>query len=266
MVAFSIIVPVYNAEDTLDKVLNSLISQDFFNKEIILVDDGSTDSSANICDLYASKYEFVKSIHKKNNGVSSARNTGIFLAKNEWLLFLDADDLLCPQALIKYADQIKRHPKVDVFAANFIMENDNVRKIFIKEHKSMLMDSPLYEITKGQLYLRPGNFITRERCFFNTNISLYEDTAYVFELLQKKSLYYSNFNSMIYSCNLNGASRQKHNYKNEWIYNIDSEILKSYYCYFFRHFAQRIYSHLKANDFLGIYKLLVEFIHKSFLL
>lgn len=88
----SIIVPVYNCEKYLEECITSLINQDYPNIEIILVNDGSKDNSGQICDYYAGKDNRVRVIHKKNEGVSSARNRGIAEAKGTWLTFVDADD------------------------------------------------------------------------------------------------------------------------------------------------------------------------------
>ena len=77
MELLSIVVPVYNAEKYLEQCLDSLVRQTYPNKEIILVDDGSSDNSPNICDNYAKKYSFVRVIHKLNQGVSAARNAAI---------------------------------------------------------------------------------------------------------------------------------------------------------------------------------------------
>lgn len=95
----SIIIPVYNAEDYLDRCLKSILSQGFDSFEVILVDDGSTDSSSLICDRYSATDSRFRTIHKKNGGVSSARNAGIDLAKGEYLMFVDSDDALLPDAL-----------------------------------------------------------------------------------------------------------------------------------------------------------------------
>lgn len=88
----SIIVPVYNVEKYIDECLNSLLNQSYSNIEIILVDDGSKDNSASICDEYSKKYTNVCVIHKENGGLGFARNTGIDNCNGEYLLFIDSDD------------------------------------------------------------------------------------------------------------------------------------------------------------------------------
>lgn len=89
----SIVVPVYNVEKYIDRCLESLIDQTFKDFEIILVDDGSTDSSGIICDYYEKKYEgFIKVVHKPNGGLGSARNEGIKYARGQYIDFVDSDD------------------------------------------------------------------------------------------------------------------------------------------------------------------------------
>ncbi len=95
----SVIIPVYNAEEYLDRCLESIFEQNFPSYEVILVDDGSTDSSPLICDRYSATDPRFRTIHKENGGVSSARNAGMNLAKGQYLMFVDSDDALLPDAL-----------------------------------------------------------------------------------------------------------------------------------------------------------------------
>ena len=98
-IKLSIIIPVYNAEKTLDRCLNSILDQEFDSFEVILVDDGSKDASASICDRYAvSDSRFVVK-HQSNSGVSTSRNAGLDMARGEYVMFVDSDDALIPYAL-----------------------------------------------------------------------------------------------------------------------------------------------------------------------
>lgn len=90
----SVIVPIYKVEKYLEKCLNSILEQTYQNLEIILVDDGSPDKCPQICDEYASKDHRIKVVHKKNGGLSSARNAGIEVATGEYISFVDSDDYL----------------------------------------------------------------------------------------------------------------------------------------------------------------------------
>ena len=90
----SVIIPVYNVEKYLRRCIDSVINQTYKNLEIIIVDDGSTDNSSNICDEYTNKDSRVKVVHKENGGLSSARNVGIELAKGDLIAFVDSDDYI----------------------------------------------------------------------------------------------------------------------------------------------------------------------------
>lgn len=95
----SVIVPVYNSEQTLNRCIDSILCQTYRNFELLLIDDGSNDRSGEICDEYARKDSRVKVFHKENGGVSSARNVGLDNAKGEWITFCDSDDYVSKEWL-----------------------------------------------------------------------------------------------------------------------------------------------------------------------
>lgn len=100
-ISLSVVVPVYNAEQTLNACLQSILQTERADMEVLLIDDGSTDGSAAICDEFAEKDSRVRCFHKPNGGVSSARNLGIENAQGTWIAFVDADDEATP-ALLEY--------------------------------------------------------------------------------------------------------------------------------------------------------------------
>ena len=106
MAKISIIVPVYNVEKYLSRCIESILSQSFTDFELLLIDDGSRDSSGAICDEYASKDARIRVFHKENGGVSSARNLGLDNARGEYVVFIDADDIVKEQYLehLMYSD------------------------------------------------------------------------------------------------------------------------------------------------------------------
>ncbi|MGN0334579.1 MAG: glycosyltransferase [Lachnospiraceae bacterium] len=95
----SIIIPIFNGADVLDRLMASILGQQFNGYEVILVDDGSTDDTYEKCRFYCEKYPRVRVIHTENHGVSHARNTGLAAAEGEWIQFIDADDTLEPEML-----------------------------------------------------------------------------------------------------------------------------------------------------------------------
>ncbi|MDO4487911.1 MAG: glycosyltransferase [Eubacteriales bacterium] len=115
----SIIIPVYNVENYLGRCMDSVVSQDMGDLEVILTDDGSTDGSGALCDMYAEKYGFVSAYHKPNGGLSDARNFGLQRSTGEYVLFLDSDDFLTPDALSAlYSETTKEKPDVVIGHCN----------------------------------------------------------------------------------------------------------------------------------------------------
>ncbi|WP_303690572.1 glycosyltransferase family 2 protein [Megamonas hypermegale] len=145
MPIISIIVPVYNVEKYLKRCIESILNQTFKNFELLLLDDGSTDSSGSICDKYAKKDNRIIVKHKKNQGVSATRNLGIDIAKGEYITFVDSDDWI---------------------------ENDYLEKMYLKINE---MNVPL--LITGHIEERNGivknTFILdRERIYTRTDIQL----------------------------------------------------------------------------------------------
>ena len=114
----SIIVPVYDVEEYLVECIESILAQTWKHFEIILVDDGSTDSSGKMCDEYAEKYNCIFVIHKKNGGLSSARNAGIDVARGNYLAFIDSDDVVHPDYLRELVKIVEKE-NADLVACDF---------------------------------------------------------------------------------------------------------------------------------------------------
>lgn len=121
----SVIVPTYNAETYIDRCISSIVSQSYENLEIILINDGSTDSSYSICKEWLKKDQRIVLLDKENAGVSAARNAGLEIAKGDYIVFLDSDDYMLPnmcQAL--YCELISRD--ADCVVCSILEPNDNV--------------------------------------------------------------------------------------------------------------------------------------------
>jgi glycosyltransferase involved in cell wall biosynthesis len=118
----SIIIPLYNKQHVIKNTINSILTQSVSDWECIIVDDGSTDSSASVVRGIDDKR--IKYLYKSNGGVSSARNFGVEHASGEWILFLDADDLLLEDCLATFY-QYNSSKNIDIIAANFYLVNGN---------------------------------------------------------------------------------------------------------------------------------------------
>ena len=113
-ILFSIVMPVFNVEKYVREAIYSVINQNYQNYELILVDDGSTDSSGIICDEYAKNNAKIKTFHKKNGGLSDARNYGIKKSDGRYIVLLDSDDALEKDSLYNLENIIKEndYPKI----------------------------------------------------------------------------------------------------------------------------------------------------------
>ena len=115
---FSIILPVYNVDKYLSACIDSILSQTFSDYEIILVDDGSTDSCPQICDEYAEKNKCVKVIHKENGGLSDARNVGLKVAQGDYVFFIDSDDYLIDNTVLQLINEkLDNEPDIVCFGS-----------------------------------------------------------------------------------------------------------------------------------------------------
>ena len=110
----SVVIPVYNMQHTLDRCVESVLKQTFDKMEVLLVDDGSTDGSAQKCDSWAEKDSRITALHQPNGGLSKARNTGIAHAKGDFLAFVDADDAIAPNTFQAAADAFAQHPQCNI--------------------------------------------------------------------------------------------------------------------------------------------------------
>ncbi|MEE1475929.1 MAG: glycosyltransferase [Fusobacterium sp.] len=125
----SVVVPVYNVEKYLDRCIQSILNQTLKEIEIILIDDGSPDSCPKICDQYAKKYNKIKVVHKENQGLGFARNSGIEIATGEYIAFVDSDDFI-EKNMFEYMYKISIENEVDMCMAGYYIYNtrNNIKK------------------------------------------------------------------------------------------------------------------------------------------
>lgn len=126
----SVIVPVFNVENYLKACIDSILKQTYQNIEIILINDGSTDNSANICNEYATNNEIIKVFHKINGGLSSARNMGIEKASGEFLAFIDSDDWI-HENMLKTMLESAINSKAEIVSCNIaLVDKDDQVKLY----------------------------------------------------------------------------------------------------------------------------------------
>ena len=160
MKLLSIIVPVYNVKPYLKKCVESIINQTYTNLQIILVDDGSTDGSQNICDEFAQKDSRIVVIHKENGGLSTARNMGMDKAKGEYIAFVDSDDWLEPNMYEALISQLEKH-EADIVACSFYECKGDEKKAVGDSKNIRVIDTEEIFINKNQLRFLVWNKVFR---------------------------------------------------------------------------------------------------------
>jgi glycosyltransferase involved in cell wall biosynthesis len=209
-IKFSIIVAVYNTvcidgENMLIKCLDSLIQQSYENIEIILVDDGSTDEAAGLCDEYADMDSRIVVIHKDNEGAGEARNTGLRKATGDYVFFVDSDDTIKKQSCDVFWDIIQKYPGIDIIASDYEMIEK--RKRYYRRFSKLVEQAPMngqdfmvYQFKSYSMYTGTGNhiiklsFIYKYNLFFDKNLSIAEDLEWGPRLyMHANSVMTSNF-------------------------------------------------------------------------
>lgn len=145
MPEISVIVPVYKAEQYLERCVKSILEQTYQNFELILVDDGSPDGSPILCDKWAEKDSRVHVIHKKNGGASSARNAGLKIAKGTWIAFVDSDDWLDKTAFKTLYDLAIRYDVPMAIGGMKVIQDDTGTQAIAKEETIVLSQTDLLE-------------------------------------------------------------------------------------------------------------------------
>ncbi len=186
----SVIVPVYNVEKFLQRCLDSISNQDFNNFECICIDDGSTDGSGKILDEYAKKDSRFIVIHKKNGGVSAARNEGLNCAKGEYVSFVDSDDWIERETYSK-AYAVAKKNNLDIVRWTF--QRKNARRPDLKEGFFSIEKNCKYFSASCWDKLIRTDLIKRNRIKFPVGFRLSEDRLFCFKcFLCSKRSYFIN--------------------------------------------------------------------------
>lgn len=213
----SVIVPIYNVEKYLRRCIDSILAQVFTNFELLLVDDGSTDSSGEICDDYSNIDHRIRVVHKANGGVSSARNIGLDNARGEWIAFIDADDWISVNYLMTL---IENRNKAQLIIGSFQLENtneqylghylneglyneDSIKNIFECKPYSILLITPWAKLFKSEV-------IKMHDICFDCTIVGGEDTLFVLSYFLYIDSFYVTNQPIYHYWRENGLSCQFH--------------------------------------------------------
>ena len=188
---FSIIIPVFNNSSYIRDCLNSVQSQKFVEFECVLIDDGSTDGSGDICDEYCVNDARFMCVHKTNGGINHARNVGIRKASGRYILFVDSDDVLQEDSLELYRDNIEKFGMPDVLCANVKTFGEGVCEIpfssemlYLKGNSSVqrsYYDRKWYEMAWNKCVRL--DLLYKHSLTFDKDIKKHEDSLWSFKLV-----------------------------------------------------------------------------------
>lgn len=196
---FSIIIPIYKVEKYLEQCINSVLNQSFVDYELILVDDGSPDLCGKICDDFAENDDRIKVIHKKNNGLSSARNDGLKISNGDYIVFLDGDDAMCENALQNISELIEEYLYPEMIIGNIIHWSIGNNEIIVDNSKYMSKQDIMNILEINQLYAKDSvqlpwrayqsiykkNFLIENNLYFDEQLVGAEDCDYYLKVIQK---------------------------------------------------------------------------------
>lgn len=243
----SIIIPVYKIpEIDLKKCIESCRRQTLKEIEIILVDDGSPDNCGNICDEYIKKDDRIKVIHKKNEGVSSARNLGILKARGKYIGFVDADDWIEADFYEKMIEFGEKN-QLDIVISGFVKDKNNKTFKVLKRDKDRIFNSleALKTLLAREIYewspcdkIYKKDIIMKNNVFFDINIHMGEDLDFIWRLFNKTdNIGYISLNKYHYCYRENSAVTSKNPQKKissiivmkkilDEVKNIDNDLYK----------------------------------------
>lgn len=192
---FSVVVPVYNAENYITRCIDSLLAQKFTDFEILLIDDGSTDHSSQICNDYATKHSQIRVLHQANAGVSTARNAGIDRASGKWVCFVDSDDYVDDNFLAAFAG----HGHLEADCLNLqgwkVVSNTNGDILRIYQFPDLLIDQQninehistyrFFDNNTPWAKLFNREVLNRHHIRFRTELTVREDIMFVYTYRQQ---------------------------------------------------------------------------------
>lgn len=194
----SVIIPIYNVEKYLEQCVESVINQKLNDIEIILVEDGSPDNCAKICDRYAEEIDYIHVIHKENGGLSSARNAGLSMATGEYIIFMDSDDWWNPDVnMQEVLTTVRQKPNVEMFLFSSLdyiegkglfkrKEHERLKNVStnsVEEYYQGLLDNGNLEVSADTKIFK-RDFLKKNGLYFQEGITS-EDCEWIFRVLRK---------------------------------------------------------------------------------
>lgn len=211
MIAFSVIIPLYNKADTVRNTIESVLRQSYPHFEIIVVDDGSTDRSAETVEAISDTR--IHLFRKENGGPGSARNHGIRQAQFDWSIWLDADDLMLPGALEHFASVIGERPQADMIVGNFELDDAGKTSLYHQKKLSEHVDNAFKCWFLKELMPCAGTYCCKTEILaqhpYQEKLKRSEDTDVLFRVFRKSRIVRTDFVVMRYCRDFSSESRRK---------------------------------------------------------
>ena len=194
----SFIIPVYNVENYLEECIESIISQNLSSYEVLLINDGSTDKSPEICDQYVFKYNYIKVFHGENKGQSFARNKGILEAKGDYIFFLDSDDFYIKGVIKDFERSVKENKEIDLILGKIKIFYEGTKKVHSKAsyhnfNKIVGMtgqEAFQYLVKTNQFLVSPYSFMVKRSILTSNKIMFDEELRCAEDILFTPKVYF----------------------------------------------------------------------------
>lgn len=200
------ILPVYNAENTLKRCLDSILKQTYCDYEVIIVDDGSVDDSGKICDSYSLNDNRFRVVHKENAGVASARQLGVSLASGEYVIHIDSDDWIESNML---SDMMNEIGDADILVSDYYY-NTKHGQTYVRQVDCTTSEELLEKIIKGEVFGSLWHKLIRRNLYqnieFNTDLTFCEDQLLLFKILTTYQCKVINLHKAYYHYECNDGS------------------------------------------------------------
>lgn len=217
----SVVIPLYNKAQYIEKTINSVLNQTYDHFEIVIVDDGSTDESVNVIKKTFDS-DKIRLSQKENGGPSSARNRGVLESKGDWIVFLDADDILLPNALEYFSNLIlKVGNHVEYIICNYFIKTDHEIKLFSQAHIDRIVSNPFYLEAVRDLSERAGSAVMKRTLLlshpFKEYLRRFEDAECQYEMMRSTKVYLSSVPVMITDRDATSAAGPRKNINEDFI-------------------------------------------------
>ena len=265
----SVIIPLYNKEPIIERSLQSVLSQDYDDFEVVVVNDGSTDRSADI--VRSINDPRIRLIEQENGGPSKARNTGTKNAKGEWIVFLDADDELLPGALRCFTDTASIHTEADFYVAPFYIQVGEIKKLAC-QYPEMMVANPYREHVLHNFLPRTGAFMASAKIckemVFDERIRRFEDLEWLYRIYPISKVFTTTSPVLINHQEFASASNARKDIKEDFMGYLDFhnksfwEYMALYSFYlgerdYYKEQVDKLYPTLRYRyDLLLLYKLI----------